>query len=105
MRDRIEVEKEQLPYTFDIVLGAENYSLTFKYNSACDMFTCTLSKNGEVQVYDEPLIYGVPLFIDVYNSSTFPVLTIVPYDESQAEQAITWNNFGTKVFLTIDDEG
>lgn len=105
MRDIIEIEKSEIPCSYDIVLGAEEFNLTFKYNEACDLFTCTLEKNGEVLVFDEPLVYGVPLFTDIYDSQTFPCLDIVPYDESNTEQTVTWENFGVKVLLTIDDEG
>jgi len=105
MRDVIEIEKSEIPCSFDIVLGAQEYNLTFKYNEACDMFTCTLRKNDQILVYDEPLIYGIALFADIYDSTLFPCVDIVPYDESGTEQAVTWENFGEKVLLTIDDEG
>lgn len=103
MRDIIEINKNALPYNFNIVLGAEEYNLEFKYNSVCDLFTCTLSKNAEVLVYDEPLIYGTKLFQDVYDAETFPCLDIVPCDESGKENAVTFKNMGVTVFLTIDD--
>lgn len=105
MRDIIEIEKSEIPCSFDIVLGAEEFNLLFKYNEKADLFTCTLSKDDNVLVYDEPLIYGVPLFKDVYDSATFPCLDIVPYDESGEEKTVTYENFGKKVLLTIDDEG
>lgn len=105
MRDFIGIEKADIPCSFDIVLGSEEFNLFFKYNKSSDLFTCTLSKNEQVLVYDEPLIYGVPLFKDVYNSATFPCLDIVPYDESGEENTVTYKNFGEKVLLTIDDEG
>lgn len=105
MRDFIEIEKSNIPCSFDITLGAEEFNLLFKYNKSVDLFTCTLSKDEQVLVYDEPLIYGVPLFKDIYNSDTFPCLDIVPYDESGEENTVTYNNFGEKVLLTIDDEG
>lgn len=107
MRDVIEVEKSEIPCSYDIVLGAEEFTLLFKYNSECDLFTCSLSRteSGEVLVYDEPIIYGVPLFQDVYESDTFPCVDIVPFDESNSENKVTYDNFNEKVFLTIDDEG
>lgn len=105
MRDVIEIEKSEIPCSYDIVLGAEEFNLTFKYNEACDLFTCTLAKNDEILVYDEPFIYGVPLFADIYDSQKFPCLDIVPFDESHTEQTVTWDNFGEKVLLTIDNGG
>ncbi len=104
MRDIIEIEKTELPCSYDIVLGAEEFRLTFKYNEECDLFTCTLSKDGAVLVYDEPIVYGVPLFQDVYDSDTFPCIDIVPFDESGEENEVNYDNFGETVFLTIDDE-
>ena len=104
MRDIIEVEKELLPYSFDIVLAGEEYNLEFMYNKAADLFTVTLSKDEEVLVYNEPIIYGVELFADVYKSGVFPMISIVPLDEAGIETAVTYENFGKTVFLTIDDE-
>ena len=103
MRDIIEIEKELLPYTFTITLGNEEFEMSFDYNKAAELFTCTLSKDGEVLVYNEPLIYGVELFKDVYTEK-FPAIAIVPFDESGTESSITYDNFGKTVFLTIDDE-
>lgn len=104
MRDIIEVEKELIPYNFNIVLAGEEFNMEFMYNERADLFTCTLSKNGEVVVYNEPLIYGVELFADVYRADYFPALAIVPLDEAGNENKITYDNFGKTVFLTIDDQ-
>ena len=104
MRDIIEIEKELLPYNFNIVLAGEEFNMEIMYNERADLFTCTLSKNGEVVVYNEPLIYGVELFADVYRADYFPALAIVPLDEAGIETAITYENFGKTVFLTIDDK-
>lgn len=101
MRDRIIVEKELLPYGFDILLGAELFTLFFKYNETADLFTVTLMKDDAVLVYDEPLIYGQVLFDNEYQSSIFPMLDIVPWDESGQETSVTYANFGETVFLTI----
>ena len=103
MRDIIEIEKEEMPYDFNIVLGAEEFNLEFKYNETAGIFTCTLSKEDNVLVYDEPLVYGTKLFNDVYNADTFPCLDIVPLDESGKENTVTYDNLGVSVFLTIDE--
>lgn len=104
MRNRMEIEKENIPYSFDILLGEEEFELEFNYNEAADLFTVTLKKEDEVLVYDEPIIYGVPLFTDCYDAS-FPVLTIVPLDESGETDQVTYENFNKTVFLVIDEEG
>ncbi len=104
MRDIIEVDKEMLPYNINIALAGEEYNMDFAYNKAADLFTCTLSKEDEVLVYNEPIIYGVEMFADVYQSGKFPMLSIVSLDEAGNENAVTYDNFGVTVFLTIDDQ-
>lgn len=104
MRDIIEVEKELLPYNFNIALAGDEFNMAFDYNKTAELFTCTLSKEDEVLVYNEPIIYGVEMFADVYKSGLFPMLSIVPLDEAGNETAVTYDNFGKTVFLTIDDQ-
>lgn len=104
MRDVIEIEKELLPYNFDIELAGEEFNIEIFYNKAADLFTATLMKDDEVLVYNEPIVYGVELFADVYISDKFPMISIVPYDQSGQENAVTYENFGETVLLTIDDE-
>lgn len=104
MRDIIEIDKELIPYSFEIELGADMYTLEINYNEHADLFTATLYKDEEI-LSIEPIIYGVPLFQDVYEAGVFPPLDIVPLDEAGNETAVTWDNFNKTVFLTIDDEG
>lgn len=108
MRDRIIVDKDLVPYNFDIMLGADWFNLEFHYNKTADLFTVTLSRDDKVIVHNEPVVYGMPLFADLYQSGIYPMLDIVPWDESESETVVTWDNFGKTVFLTIrqgeDDE-
>lgn len=104
MRDIIEIEKDMLPYSFDIVLAGEEFEMEIMYNKAAELFTVTLSKDNEVLVYNEPIIYGKELFSDVYKADLFPAISIVPLDQSGIETEVTYDNFCRTVFLTIDDE-
>lgn len=103
MRDRIIVKKELIPYGFNITLGKEKFNLRFAYNKQADLVTVSLYRDGKLLCHAEPVVYGVPLFRDVYESGVFPMPDIVPYDESGQEQSVTWENFGETVFLTIDN--
>lgn len=103
MRDKIIVKKDQIPYGFNIALGKEKFNMRFAYNKWANLFTVSLYKNGELLCDSEPIIYGMPLFRDVYQSGRFPVLEIIPLDESGNELEVTWDNFGETVFLTIDN--
>ena len=103
MRDRIIVKKDLIPYGFNIALGKEKFNLRFAYNAQADLFTVSLYRDGTLLCNAEPIIYGVPLFCDIYKNGVFPVLNIVPLDESGQQQEVTWENFGETVFLTIDN--
>ena len=104
MRDMIEIEKELIPYNFDILLESEEFNLYIMYNSVGDFFTVTLSKDEKVLVDNEPIVYGKKLFEDV-RQNHFPCLDIVPLDESGESKTVNWETFGKTVFLTIDNEG
>lgn len=105
MRSRINVDKSKIPYQFQIMLGGRRYSMEWQYNSKSGLFTCTIyDADGKVLIYDEPLIYGDPMFSFLCRGTIFPPIDLVPLDESGEEKEVTWENFGKTVFLTIDDE-
>lgn len=104
MRDRIEINKNLVPYTFDILLGGEVFTLRVDYNSLGDMFTISLYKGEELICAGEPVVYGVPLWTDVYINDRYPAVDIVPIDESGDTDTVTYDNMNETVFLTIDDD-
>ena len=101
MRDYIEIKKDLVPYSFDILLGDEWFRLYVQHNKTADLYTVTLYKDEEL-ISTAPLVYGVPLFGDVYQPETFPAISLVPYGDADT---VTSDNLGVSVFLTIDDEG
>lgn len=103
MKDRIVVKKELMPYGFNIILGKEKFNLRFAYNQQADLFSVTLYRDGKLLCNAEPVVYGMPLFRDIYESGVFPIVDIIPLDESGQEREVTWDNFGETVFLTIDN--
>ena len=102
MRDYIEIDKQLVPYQFNILLADEPFELYVNHNKTADLFTVSLYKNDEL-ICTEPVILGAPLFRDVYQPGKFPAVTIEPYGAN--EDAVTYENLGETVFLTIDDEG
>ena len=103
MRDRIEITKELIPYTFEILLADELFTITVNYNSYADMFTLCLEKDGEIICAGEPIIYGVPLWENLFVCGKYPELDIVPLDESDSMNQVTFENLNERVFLTIDN--
>lgn len=102
MRDYIPIEKELIPYSFEILLADERFELLIDYNKTADLFTVAVYSNNELLCV-EPLMLNVPLFQDTYKPG-FPAVTLVPYDPSGVAKKVTWDNLGVSVFLSLDDE-
>lgn len=101
----IDIEKDQIPYRFDISLADEMYTFEVHYNADYDFFTVDLERNGELIAAGEKLVYGMPLFYDIQDNR-FPKAPIVPYDESERQSEVNWKTLGESVFLyVIDEEG
>lgn len=102
-RDKIEIKKSLIPYNFNISLAGEIFNLRVDYNATGDFFTVQASKNGDLICAGEPIVYGVPLFQDLYLANVFPALEIVPIDESAETDKVTFDNLGKTVYLLIDN--
>lgn len=98
--DYIDIEKENIPYRFDISLADELFTFEVQYNPDFDYFTVGLEKNGEILAAGEKVVYGMPLFYDIQDNR-FPLVPIVPYDESGNSSAVTWETLGESVFLYV----
>ena len=99
----IPIEKENIPYQFDISLGNEIFTLEVNYNEAHDFFTLDLIKDDEVLVNGAKLVYGNPVFGGI-EDERFPVPVITPLDESGKETDLTYDNLGVIVFLSYGEE-
>jgi hypothetical protein len=103
-RDYIAIKKSLIPYNFNITLAGETFNFSIKYNELANMFTVDLKKkDGTVLCYGEPVCYGKPLFDNIRTTDDFPLMQIVPFDESGATDAVTWDNFNETVHLVIDN--
>ena len=101
--DRILITKDLVPYAFDISLGDDLFTLVIDYNQTHDFFTVGLVKEDEVICEGEPIVYGFPLFKDIFQADVYPALDIVPLDESGEQTAVTFANFNETVFLTVEN--
>lgn len=105
IRDYIDIDKNEIPVTFDIDFESQTFTMAINYNRTFDYFTVDLwDADGNVIVLGEKLMLNIPLFDDLVDDR-LPGLTIVPMDESGQEKRITWDNFYVTVFLYIDDLG
>lgn len=105
--DYMEIEKDQVPYRFDMSIADEAFTFEIQYNSEFDFFTVDLEKDGEVLVVGEQIVYGMQLFYDVIDER-FPKVPIIPYDSAENVSVVNYETLGVDVFLylyeTEDDE-
>ena len=105
MADILHIEKDLIPYSCEILLADELFELHINHNATADLFTVDLYKDGELICAGEPIIYGVPLWKDVYKADTFPAYDIIPTDPSGESNAVTYDNLSDTVLLVIDNGG
>lgn len=103
--DTLAISKGMLPYECNMLLAGEVFELHFAYNAAAEVFTVDLYKGGELLCAGEPMVYGVPLWHDVYRAGLYPAVDIVPIDPSGQSDAVTYDNLGVTVLLVIDGGG
>lgn len=99
----IDIEKNLIPYRFDISISNEVFTFEVHYNADYDFFTIDLSKGSEVLVLGEKLIYGTPLFQDI-RDIRYPKLTITPFDVSGNSESVIWETLSVNVFLYLGGE-
>ncbi|SDI16181.1 hypothetical protein SAMN05192534_12374 [Alteribacillus persepolensis] len=97
----IPVEKERIPYQFDIELEGTVYTFEIHYNGDYDFFTVDLLQNDEVIIYGEKIVYGQPLF-GALSDTRLPSAPITPLDPSGENDEVTYDTFTESVFLYID---
>lgn len=102
--DTITINKSLIPYTFSILLGGELYEFNIGYNESYGFFTVELSKDGTVVCSGEKLVYGKPLFQEIFEHGKFPPIDIVPYDMSGENNEITFDNLSDTVKLIVNNQ-
>lgn len=96
----IEIDKDLIPYTFEIELANEIFVFEIDYNEQYDFFTVTLYKNDVLLVQSEKMVLNRPLFVGIADIG-LPKVKIIPV--SNSKKRITFDNLGESVFLEVVD--
>ena len=96
----IPIDKESIPYRFEIELRAEIFEMEIHYNSEYDFFTLTLYSGEDELLCIEKIVYGKKLF-EEFEDSRFPKVDIIPRDDAGNESHVTWDNLNETVFLEV----
>lgn len=102
MNEYIEIDKDEIPYSFEIELAGEVFEIEVNYNQTYDFFTVDLFKDGGVLVIGEKLIINRPLFKNRVNID-LPKVQIIPKDRANSATRITYENMNETVFLYVGD--
>lgn len=98
----IEIDKDLIPYRFEIDLAGEEYEFEINHNNRFDYFTVDLYRDGTALVVGEKLMLNRPLFDGLANIN-LPKMKIIPKDRSGIETRITYDNLESTVFLYVID--
>jgi len=96
----IEIDKESIPYSFEIDLLNEVFEFEVNYNQTFDFFTIDIFKNETPLVLGEKVILNRPLFNELVNID-LPKVEIIPKDRANMTSRITFENMNETVFLYI----
>ncbi|MEA0552964.1 hypothetical protein U1P98_04470 [Lysinibacillus irui] len=102
MNEYIEIDKGEIPYSFEIELAGEIFEFEVNYNQTHDFFTVDLFKDGGVLVIGEKLIINRPLFRNLVNID-LPKEQIIPKDRAGVADRITYDNLNETVFLYVGE--
>lgn len=87
------IEKERLPYKFSITIQNKIIKFLVRYNSIGGYFTADiLDKDDNIIAYAKKFLINVDLLENVYDDN-LPKIKIIPYDPSDENKVITFDNF------------
>lgn len=98
----INIDKNQIPYEFELVIDKETFQFEINYNSVGDFFTVSVKKDHELVLSNYKAVYGVALF-DNLRHLKLPRLWIFPYDTTGKADRISYENLNEDVFLYVLD--
>lgn len=75
----IEINKDLVPYKFEINIDNETFQFDVNYNERFDFWTIDLYKDHELILLGEKIVYGSPLFAN-YSHLDIPKTPILAYD-------------------------
>lgn len=100
----IEIDKDDIPNSFEIDIADETFTMEFHYNESYDFFTVDLFKDDEPLWLGEKLILNQPLFVNCVSVEK-PNAVLIPIDRADNETRITFENLSKTVFLYVLAEG
>ena len=102
MNEYIPIDKQAVPYRFEINLRGRIYEFEVHYNPEGDYFTVDLYKQGKMICLGEKITYGVPLF-ETIRDRRYPQVKITPLDRNRNKTKAGYKELQEDVFLYVED--
>lgn len=100
----IDIDKNEIPYRFEIDLAGEVFTLEIHYNYDFDFFTVSLEKGEEKIVDGEKVLFMQPLFSSI-SDIRLPKVKIIPRAYGSNVTRVGWDELGKDVFLMVEPLG
>lgn len=98
----ISIDKNRVPYEFEIVLSNETFQFEVNYNSYGDFFTITLFKDHVRIIDNYKVVYNVILFENLKYLGV-PKVIIKPFDTTGNTEVANYDSLNEDVFLYVLD--
>lgn len=96
----IEIDKEEIPYKFEINLADETFEFGINYNELGDFFTVDLYKNTKPIILGQKIMYKKELFDGILEDD-LPRVLILPYDTTEQAERVGYDELENDVLLFI----
>lgn len=102
MIEEVIIDKDSIPYSFELELNLKIYTFVVKYNEEGDYFTIDLYEDDKPIIFGEKIVLGRPLFLPIMYKNA-PI--ILPLDFSYSEKRVNFENLGEniKLYFVGDD--
>ncbi|WP_155286039.1 phage baseplate plug family protein [Lacticaseibacillus zhaodongensis] len=101
-RGKFDLDFSECPFEFEATFGTDSFYIGINYNELGDFYTADLyDVSHNPMLLGEKLVYGKCLWRRMVDER-FPMVDILPLDESGQTHEVTKATLGTTVFLYQD---
>lgn len=101
-RGKYDLDFSQAPFEFEASFGNDSFYIGINYNELGDFYTADLyDVEHKPMLLGEKIVYGKRLWRRIV-AENYPMIDLIPLDESGQATEVNKATFGTTVFLYAD---
>lgn len=107
MAEIININKNLIPYSFEIILGGITHKLSIDYNNGGDFFAIDLSNQFGNLVHGEKILLNQVIFQAQYEDENlnldprFPRELLIALANNSSVDKASWDHLGSDVFIYV----